>query len=123
MDCIPDSKLRFCHAKLKKNGFIRIGEAEYEDHYYGYNDENVFHNGMYLENFETPIFDSLKVAIEELPCFDGETFVMAFPENQVCERMWFTEQQEEIGLTSRLNKWKTCYGEYKRSIYKGRNDA
>lgn len=65
----------------------------------------------------------MEEAIDELPNHDGNSFVMAFPENDVPERMWFMPQQKENGVTKRLNVFKGCYGEYKHSIYKGVNNA
>jgi len=104
-DVIAGSPLVFCHAKINSGGYISINQR-------------TFHRGMIINEFDSILFDSLDEAVEELPNYDGETFVMAFPENDVCDRLWFMPEQKENGLTKRLEYWKACYSGYPTAIYR-----
>jgi hypothetical protein len=102
---IANSPLIFCHAEIDTGGYIYI-------------DKQMFHRDMTIDEFTPEIFYSLAEAVDNLPNYDGETFVMAFPEDDTCDRLWFMPEQEEIGLTKRLNTFRMCYGGYPTAIYR-----
>lgn len=111
-DVIASSPLIYTHADLKDYGYIYIkGNKPWDD--------LDFHKDMTIDQFpDAKVFNSLQEAVDELPAFDGETFVMSFEEDGVCNRLWFSKTQKENDLLSRLNRYKMCYGGYGTSIFR-----
>jgi hypothetical protein len=104
-DVISKYKSEYCIAKIPNHGMVEI-------------EGKIFHKGNSLERFKAYTFDSLRAAKAMLPD-DLEAFIIEFEGgDRLCERMWFSNEQKEKGITTRLDLWKACYGGYAVSVYK-----